>query len=118
MKKFFKFSGCVGTIVIFGILLFVYLSFEQVLTEKELTVKIIDISKNTDDEYLVSTKNEIFINKDNSFYGKTNSEEINSQLEKGKTYKIKATGLRIPFISKYRNITEVVEEIKPKPEKW
>jgi hypothetical protein len=118
MKKFFRFSGCLGTIIVFGFLVYIYLSFERTLTEKEITVKIIDIYKNVDDEYLVSTKNEIFINKNNSFYRKINSEEINDKLEKGKTYKIKVVGLRIPLVSKYRNIFEVVEEVKLKPDKW
>ncbi len=118
MKKFFRFSGCLGTIVIFGFLVYLYLSFEKTLTEKEITVKVIDISRNIDGEYLVSTKNEIFINKNNSFHGKTNSEQINDKLAKGKTFKIKVVGLRIPFISKHRNIIEVVEEVKLKPDKW
>ncbi|HVO75539.1 MAG TPA: hypothetical protein VMT35_16030 [Ignavibacteriaceae bacterium] len=117
MKKLFRFSGCLGTIIVFGILVYLYLSFEKTLTEKEVTVKILDISS-IDDAYLVTTKNEIFINKDNSFYDKYDSDQINSKLEKGKTYKLNVVGVRIPFISKYRNIVEVVEEVKPKPDKW
>jgi hypothetical protein len=118
MKKLFKFSGCLGTIIISGVLIFLYLSFEKSLTEKEVTVKVIDISQTDDNAYLVTTKNEIFINKDNSFYDKHNTEQINSKLANGKTFKIKVAGVRIPFIFKYRNIVEIVEEVKPKPDKW
>jgi hypothetical protein len=118
MKKLFKFSGCLGTLIVFGILAFLYLSFEKTLTEKEVTVKIIDIARTADGDYLVSTKNEIFINKDNGFYDKHNSNIINSKLEKGKMYKLKVVGIRIPFIFKYRNIFRIVEEVKLKPEKW
>ena len=118
MKKLFKFSGCLGTIVISGILIFLYLSYEKSLTEKEVTIKVIDITKNEDNAYLVITKNEIFINKDNSFYDKQKTELINSKLAKGKTFKIKVVGVRIPFVFKHRNIVEIVEEVKPKPDKW
>jgi hypothetical protein len=38
---------------------------------------------------------------------KFNSSDIYNQLEKGKKYRIKVYGFRIPFLSWYKNIIEV-----------
>lgn len=44
------------------------------------------------------------------FKFKFNSTDIYNNLDIGKTYKVKISGFRIPFLSEYQNINKIVEE--------
>ena len=61
-------------------------------------------------EYLVYTDVETLENTDVIWYLKYNSGDIQSSLEKGKTYIFRVYGFRIPFLSVHRNIISVKEE--------
>jgi len=116
MKRLLRFSGCFGTIIIASLVIFSYLIFERSLTEKELkiTVKEVEADLDVEGKYLVYTKDEIFENSNNFFLGKSNAKELYDKLRKGKTYIIKVVGIRLPMISKYRNIVEIVGQVDPK----
>ncbi|HFK5582150.1 TPA: hypothetical protein ACG0AV_002080 [Elizabethkingia anophelis] len=60
-------------------------------------------------KYLVYTEAEVFECTDQILTGKFNSSDVYGQLEKGKKYKFTVYGIRIPFISSYRNIIGVKE---------
>jgi transketolase N-terminal domain/subunit len=61
--------------------------------------------------YVVYTSEGVFENKDTLIFLKFNSSDLHNQLlgMKGKQTSVKAYGLRIPFLSTYKNIVEVVE---------
>ena len=59
------------------------------------------------DLYMIGTENEVFKIEDNLFIGKFNSSDLYNQIEIGKKYKIKTTGVRNNFMSLYRNINSI-----------
>lgn len=59
--------------------------------------------------YLIFTDKETFKNADSWFFYKWNSSDYQGKLQEGKTYEFKVFGFRIPFMSKYRNITSFKE---------
>lgn len=60
-----------------------------------------------DSYYLVYTDKEVLKIEDSLIFGQFNSSDIYGMLVKGKTYKFKVFGFRIPFLSSYRNIIGV-----------
>ncbi len=104
---------------IIALLIFVgSLYFESFLTEKDLDivitgrVKVINSSGNT--RRLILTKNETFVNEDNSLFGKNDSEELQRKLIPGKKLRVRVVGYKmgicLPFHSEFRNIVKVVEK--------
>lgn len=59
------------------------------------------------DLYMIGTENEVFKIEDNLFIGKFNSSDLYNQIEIGKQYKIKTTGVRNNFMSWHRNINSI-----------
>jgi len=116
MKRLFRFSGCLGTIIIASLVIFSYLIFERSLTEKEIkiTIKEVEADFNVKGKYLIFTKDEIFENSNSFFLGKSNAKELNDEIQKGKTYIVKVAGVRIPMILRYRNIVELVGQVDSK----
>lgn len=83
-------------------------------TSEIVTIKVTDKERivesdgeNTTSKYLIFTETETFENTDLLFEGKFNSSDIQSKLSKGKEYRVKVYGWRIPFLSMYRNIAEI-----------
>lgn len=83
-------------------------------TSEVVTIKVTDKErivesdgKNTTSRYLIFTENETFENTDLLFEGKFNSSDLQSKLSKGKEYKVRVYGWRVPFLSMYRNIVEI-----------
>ena len=64
-------------------------------------------NSNMDSKYLVFTDGEVFENSDNLIFTKFNSSDIQSQLEVGKSYNVRVSGIRVPFLSWYRNIVKI-----------
>ena len=60
-------------------------------------------------KYLVFTDKETFENTDCFIWFKFNSSDLQGKLERGKKYKAKVYGWRIPFLSVYRNIVKAKE---------
>lgn len=58
-------------------------------------------------KYLVFTEAETFECTDQILVGKYNSSDVYGQIEIGKKYKFTVYGVRIPFLSQYRNIVNI-----------
>ena len=58
-------------------------------------------------KYLAFTSGGVFENTDTWWFLKFNSSDIQGQLMQGGTFDISHTGFRVPFFSKYPNITNV-----------
>lgn len=57
--------------------------------------------------YLIYTDKEVFKIEDSLIFGQFNSSDVYGMIAEGETYKFKVFGLRIPFLSTYRNIVGV-----------
>lgn len=55
-------------------------------------------------KYLIFTENEVFENIDSLIALKFNSSDIYNHIKPGYTCNLEVTGLRLPFLSMYRNI--------------
>jgi hypothetical protein len=60
-------------------------------------------------KWLLIFKNEVFEDSDNYICLKFNSSSLLSDLDAGKKYQLHVYGLRIPFLSTYRNVVSVKE---------
>ena len=58
-------------------------------------------------KYLIFTEDEVFENSDTIFFLKFNSSDVYNALDIGERYEIKVVGLRIPALSRYRNIVGI-----------
>lgn len=73
-----------------------------------VTGKDRSVSKD-ESKWIVMTDKMSFENTDSLFHAKFNSTDIQGQLVEGNTYEISYYGFRVPFLSIYPNITDVVE---------
>ena len=111
----FKMAIFVAIILSLFFLGFSYLFFEKFLTEKEISLTVINKEKfgNEEGRYLIFTPDEVFENSDSFYHRKTNAEIIYRKLERGVTYRVKVVGFYLPGLPRLRNITEVLgTEIK------
>lgn len=111
----FKLVIFVAIILSLFFLGFSYLFFEKFLTEKEISLTVINKEKfgNEEGRYLIFTPDEVFENSDSFYHRKTNAEIIYRKLERGVTYRVKVVGFYLPCLPRLRNITEVLgTEIK------
>lgn len=93
---------------ILGILLVVLLCAYPLFTQADVSVTVKDkerITQGKSSRYLVwSEEGEVYENTDYLLLGKFNSSDLYGELEEGKTYECHVAGLRIPILSKYRNL--------------
>lgn len=57
-----------------------------------------------DTKYLIFTENEVFENTDSLIALKFNSSDVYNHIKPGYTCNLEVTGVRVPFLSMYRNI--------------
>lgn len=69
------------------------------------------VGEHTSSKYVVFTEGEVFKNTDDMFFWKYNSSDVQNRLSPGHTYRVRVVGWRIPFLSFYRNIIAVDEEV-------
>ncbi|MBS3090283.1 DUF1523 domain-containing protein [Candidatus Pacearchaeota archaeon] len=75
------------------------------------TVKDKEVKRYKDkDKYLIFTDKGVFEDTDSWVELKFNSSDLYGKLERGKSYNLGVYGWRIPFLSKYRNITKIKEK--------
>ncbi len=85
-------------------------------TVQTITVEVTDKDRvvtggeNPTSYWLVFTReHDVLKNADSTWHWKFNSSSIQGRLERGKTYRLKIYGWRIPFLSAYPNIISIVE---------
>ncbi len=82
------------------------MTVEFIVESKE---RIVTNGENKKSKYLIFTKNEVFQNTDTALYLKFDSSDLYRTLKKGKAYKAKVYGWRLPFLSTHRNIVSAKE---------
>lgn len=81
-------------------------------TKETVTVQVTDkerIVSGSESKYLIFTTNETFENTDSLLAFKFNSSDVYGKLPIGKTCEMTVNGIRLPFMSMYRNILKVGE---------
>ncbi len=108
-ESFFKLSALIGFLIVLLVILFGYLFFEPYLTEETITIKVINKSQfgNEPGKYFVFTEDEVFYNSNDYYQSKENAEELNEKIYPGSTYTVKVVGVYIPWLPRFRNITEI-----------
>lgn len=117
-RKLFFLYKSIAVLGIFSALVFGYIYFEPVLTEREIVITIVNYEKFPKEpgKYYIFTKTELFENTNYRYHNKTNADQLIGRLIKGQTYKVKVVGFYFPSIHKFRNIIDIVDyNIKSKP---
>lgn len=110
-EKFFRLSVFAGFLIILLVLLFGYLFFEPFLTEEDITIKVTNKAKfgNEIGKYFVFTDDEVFLNANNYYQSKENADELDKMIYPGSSFKIKVVGIYLPWLPRFRNITQILE---------
>ncbi len=97
-------------VVFLGLLLYKPIIISLTTEHIDITVTKTDVKrKNSKDVYLVFTKDETFSNEDSFWNFKWNSSDLHGKFQNDSTYTVQVYGVRIPFLSMYRNIVEIDE---------
>jgi len=97
-------------LIIIGVGVFICAEYHQ---SNEITITVTDkaIERDSDgSKYLIYTDTEVYENTDNLFYGKFRSSNLYNDLKIGSTYRVRVIGWRVPFLSMYENIINIVED--------
>lgn len=100
------------TMIVSALILAIFstVGFARVLVSEpvEFTVQNQEVVYSGSSRYLIYTKGEVFENTDSTFLMKWNSSDLQNEMQVGKHCKAMAYGYRVPFLSWYRNLNEVV----------
>lgn len=117
----FRLSAMVGFVIVLLVILFGYLFFEPYITEETITIRVLNKAQfgNEKGKYFVFTAEEVFYNSDDYYQNKENAEELNEKIYPGSTYDVKVVGIYLPWLPRFRNITEILKindipELRPK----
>ena len=107
----YRFSIFFGMIIILVVIIFGFLFFEPFLTEKEEVITVENTAKWSGEEgkYFIFSEHEVFLNANDYYQNKDNADELFPQFRRGYTYRVKVVGLYIPFIPRFRNITNIID---------
>jgi hypothetical protein len=107
-----KLTGFFAIIIVLFVIIFGFLFFEPFLTEKEETITIINKERWVGEKssYFIFTDKEVFLNANNYYHNKENADELYPLLKPGFSYKVRIIGMSIPFITRFRNIIEIVDD--------
>lgn len=100
----------VAVVVIIAVASFPHWVGNEVVTSKVTKTERV-CSSSSDCKYLVYTEQEVFKNTDTTLRMKWNSSDLYGKTLVGQTYAFKVYGLRIGFLSTYRNIVSM-ESVK------
>jgi hypothetical protein len=115
-NKILNFFGIL-VIILVTLYLFSFISppkIQQMLYHGTVTAKVEKterINSGKTSKYLIFTDKEVLEDTDNWLFLKFNSSDIYGKIKEGKTYKFSVAGLRMPMLSRYRNIKRA-EEVK------
>lgn len=103
--------------IVLGIIMGSYLTVYY-LSEETVSITVHDKERATQgsgqqitSKYIVYAVDETFENTDEVIYFKFNSMDLQRQLVKGNSYKVKVIGWRIPFLSMTRNIISITDTL-------
>lgn len=110
-QQFFKFSVLLGFIIIVLVLAFGYLFFEPFLTEKTITIKVVNKEKfgNEPGKYFIFAEDEVFLNENNYYHDKDNADQLYQMIYRGSNFKVKVVGTYLPWWPRFRNIIKILE---------
>lgn len=110
-SKIVKLSVIAGIIIVLFVLIFGYLFFEPYLTEKEITITVINKERfgNEPGKYFIFTKEEVFLNSNNYYHNKSNADKIYPYFRANSEFRVKVVGVYIPFFPRFRNIVSIKE---------
>lgn len=110
-EGFFRLSAMVGFVIIILVILFGYLFFEPYLTEESISINVINKAQfgNEPGKYFVFSEDEVFYNSDSYYQNKDNADELNDKLYPGSSYKVTVVGIYLPWLPRFRNITNILE---------
>jgi hypothetical protein len=116
MSKYSSDGGWLGgamiliTFVLFTIISGVIFVSTQDTVSSALVQEKERVMKEDSSKYLIYTVSEVFENTDTIFAFKFNSSDLYGRIKEGCLYTFGVYGLRVPFLSMYRNITQVSNE--------
>jgi len=101
-----------GVIAVICIIIFGFIFFEPFLTEEDITIKVINKERWSGEKgrYFIFAENEVFLNENNYYHDKTNADKLYPIFKAGDTYKVKVVGFYLPFIPRFRNIVNIIEQ--------
>lgn len=108
-SKIMNLSVLAGIVIIFFVIVFGYLFFEPYITEKDITISVINKEKfgNQPGKYFIFTANEVFLNSDNYYHNKSNADKLYLYFRSGADYRVKVVGVYWPFLPRFRNIVSI-----------
>lgn len=106
MNNGFKLLGVITIVVIVFLLSFCFTKFTETTTIDKV-VRMERVNNYKSSKYLIFCENEVFENTDSFVYLKFNSSDFMVMIKEGDVYRFTVTGIRLPFLSWYRNIVKV-----------
>ena len=85
---------------------------DVLIKDKQISTESDKVDGKVVSTYLIYTDHGVFRNDDAGWHVKFNSSDVYGNLDKGKRYRMKVYGWRIPIFSMYPNIVRV-EEVTP-----
>ena len=107
----FRLSAMVGFVIVLLVILFGYLFFEPYITEETITIKVLNKAQfgNEPGKYFVFTQEEVFYNSNDYYQNKDNADALNEKIYPGSTYEVNVVGIYLPWLPRFRNITEILK---------
>lgn len=95
------------------IIFFTSLAYSNAVDDVTITVQEKErVVNGESSKYLIYTAEEVFENTDSFVFLKYDSSDLYKDLKVNHTYKVMVAGWRIKFLSSYRNIIKIYEEVK------
>ena len=107
-----KISMIFGVLIVLCIIVFGFVFFEPFFTEEVIDIKVINKERWIGEKgrYFIFSDKEVFLNENNYYHNKSNADELYPLFNRGDSYKVKVVGLYIPFLPRFRNITNILEK--------
>jgi len=107
-----KLSGFFALIILLVVIVFGFLFFEPFITEKVETITVINKERWIGERgsYFIFTETEVFLNANNYYHNKQNADKLYPLFRPGTTYKVKVIGFKVSFLTRFRNIIDIMDD--------